>query len=866
MSTNYQNTSTTSQVRQSFLDFFKKHDHVILPSSPLIPHNDPTLLFTNAGMVQFKNWFTGTQQPQHNNVVTAQKCVRAGGKHNDLEQVGHTARHHTFFEMLGNFSFGDYFKEQAILLAWNYLTKDLCLAKDRLYITVYHEDMEALKLWKSITSFSDDRIIRISTNDNFWSMGATGPCGPCSEIFYDHGDHIWGGLPGTKDQDGDRYMELWNLVFMQFEQREDGTRTSLPRPCIDTGAGLERLTSVLQGKSHNYETDIFQKIINAARSITGIKEHLTSYRVIADHLRAMCFLIADGVMPSNEGRGYVLRRIMRRCIRHIHQIGYKGVLLHRLAPVLMEEMGGYYKELTRASSVILSALEMEERKFNETLDNGMKILRHELEHTALNTKMLSGATAFKLYDTYGFPLDLTKDILLTEGVAVDEEEFNTEMAAQRARAKAAWAGSGDTADQAIWYNIHDQSGATDFVGYTLNETEALVQAIVVDNQLVESATDCEAYVVLNETPFYAESGGQISDIGTLNEHIVSDVKKRAGGLFVHHVKLAGTLKTNQTVVAKIDTQRRAKIKANHSATHLLHHALRQQLGNHVAQKGSIVMADKFRFDFSHAKPLGEEELSAIEAAVNALIIENYEVNTNIMDTESAIDKGAMALFGEKYGDQVRVVSMGESLELCGGTHAHQTGDIGFFKIISEESIASGVRRIEAITGLAGLKYAQDQEKILKTLGLRIKCPVGELLHRVEGMMEENKKLQKNVSELRLAKLRQNMPAPTQHNGISLIIQSLIECDDRELRTLGSDALQKIGEGIVLLYTINNDKISVIITVSKALSQSYDANRIAQQLAPCIDARGGGNAQMSQLGGTKIHGAADMVKAFKDALV
>ena len=712
-----------NEIRNTFLKYFEKNDHKIVESSNLVPNNDPTLMFANSGMVQFKNVFTGLEKRDYQRATTSQKCVRAGGKHNDLENVGYTPRHHTFFEMLGNFSFGDYFKEQAIHYAWNLITKDFGIDKNRLYVTVYHEDDEAFNFWKKIAGFSDDRIIRIATSDNFWSMGEIGPCGPCSEIFYDHGDHLQGGLPGTKDEDGNRFIEIWNLVFMQFEQISKDKRINLPKPSVDTGMGLERVAALLQGTYDNYETDHFKKIINSASDIIKIKQdksNQSSFRVIADHLRASAFLIAEGVLPSNEGRGYVLRRIMRRGMRHSHLLGSKEPVFYNLFETLRDEMSGNYPELVRAESLIKETLRMEEEKFLVLLDRGIKILNDEVSKI---DKVLPGEVAFKLYDTYGFPLDLTEDILRNKSLSIDTEKFQSLMKESRELAKKNWKGSGDAAVENIWFGIKDKLGATEFLGYESNQAEGVVLSLLSNNKEVnELKENDEGMIIINQTPFYGESGGQVGDTGEIIANNfkfeVTDVQKKLGDLFVHYGKvISGSIKVNDSVELKIDIKRRDDTRAYHSATHLLHESLRRVLGDHVTQKGSLVEPSRLRFDFSHMKPIPAEEINKIENFVNTMVLKKSDVKTRLMTPDEAVENGALALFGEKYGDEVRVLSMGEdgdnyfSTELCGGTHVKNTGDIGKFKIISQSSIAAGVRRIEALRDKQLEDYLNNKEKL-----------------------------------------------------------------------------------------------------------------------------------------------------------
>ena len=753
---------SSNEIRRAFLDYFAGAGHVIVPSSPLVPHNDPTLLFTNAGMVQFKNVFTGIEQRPYRRATTSQKCVRAGGKHNDLDNVGYTARHHTFFEMLGNFSFGDYFKDVAIELAWNLVTREYGLPADRLLTTVYAEDDEAFKLWKKIAGLPESRILRIPTSDNFWAMGDTGPCGPCSEIFFDHGPEVPGGPPGSPDEDGDRFIEIWNLVFMQFEQIEPGRREPLPRPSIDTGMGLERIAAVLQGLHDNYDIDLFRRIIQASEELTGTRAvgaKRPSHKVIADHLRACSFLIADGVMPSNEGRGYVLRRIMRRAMRHAHMLGAKEPLMWRLVPVLVAEMGQAFPELVRAEPLITEVLRLEESRFRGTLERGLRLLEEATAGLSAGGE-LPGETAFKLYDTYGFPLDLTQDALRTRGMTVDVAGFDAAMARQRAEARASWKGSGEQAEERIWFELREVIGATEFLGYEHESAEAQVRALVVGGEPAQRAEPGEVMVVTNQTPFYGESGGQIGDTGTIRRGPavvrVTDTQKKLGDLHVHIGKLeGGALDVGDVVEMAIDGERRGRLRRAHSATHLLHAALRRHLGSHVTQKGSLVAPDRLRFDFSHPKAVTPDELAAIEAEVNAFLRQNDGVAIRLMDREAAIAAGAMALFGEKYGDEVRVVSMGResdgrttSVELCGGTHCARTGDIALFKIMSESAVAAGIRRIEALTGEAAYRHVRDEERLLGDAAAALKVAPQDLPERVASLVNERRRLEQEISKLR----------------------------------------------------------------------------------------------------------------------
>ena len=759
--------TSTNDIRRSFLDYFAGNDHAEVPSAPLVPYNDPTLMFVNAGMVPFKNAFTGLETPPAPRAVSSQKCVRAGGKHNDLDNVGYTARHHTFFEMLGNFSFGDYFKEQAITHAWTLLTKEWGLDADRLTATVYHTDDEAFDLWRKIAGLPDERIIRIATKDNFWAMGSDGPCGPCSEIFYDHGDHIFGGPPGSPDEDGDRFVEIWNLVFMQHEQAADEIVSDLPKPSIDTGMGLERIAAVMQGEHDNYDTDTFKALIAASESLTGVAaegDHQASHRVIADHLRSTSFLMADGVLPSNEGRGYVLRRIMRRAMRHAHLLGASEPLMHRLVPALVTEMGQAYPELARGQALIEEVLQREETQFRKTLEKGLRLLDDATGDMGEGGE-LDGETAFKLYDTYGFPYDLTEDALRSRGIAVDRGGFDAAMERQKAAARAAWKGSGDAASGEVWYDIAEREGATEFTGYTSTSGDGNVVAIVKDGGEAQSAQAGDEVVLLtNQTPFYGESGGQTGDAGRISTNSglaaqVTDTTKPLGRLHAHHTKIEeGTVSIGDTIHLEVDVPRRDRIRANHSATHLIHAALRNQLGSHVTQKGSLVADDRFRFDFSHPKPLSDEDIAAIEAEVNAEIRANETVGTTLMSPDDAVEAGALALFGEKYGDEVRVLSMGRrgsegrnySVELCGGTHVKATGDIGLFRIVSEGAVSSGVRRIEALTGEAARRWLVDREEALKAAAGSIRATPEEVPARIAALLDERKKLEKELAEAKKA--------------------------------------------------------------------------------------------------------------------
>jgi alanyl-tRNA synthetase len=819
---------TLNGIRKTFLKYFEKNDHKIVESSNLVPNNDPTLMFANSGMVQFKNVFTGLEKRNYKRATTSQKCVRAGGKHNDLENVGYTPRHHTFFEMLGNFSFGDYFKERAIELAWNLITKDFGLDKKRLYFTVFSEDEEAFNLWKKITGVNEDRIIKIPTSDNFWSMGETGPCGPCSEIFFDHGDKLKGGLPGTKDQDGDRYIEIWNLVFMQFEQVSKDKRINLPKPSVDTGMGLERIAALLQGTHDNYETDHFKKIISATAEVVKKKpdqKNLSSFRVIADHLRASSFLIAEGVLPSNEGRGYVLRRIMRRGMRHSHLLGSKEPIFFNIFKTLMEEMSGNYPELKRAEALIKETLKMEEEKFLVLLDRGMKILDEEV--TKID-KVLPGEVAFKLYDTYGFPLDLTQDILKNKSLQIDNKKFDDLMKQSRELAKKNWKGSGDSAIDDIWFAIRDKLGATEFLGYETDQAEGIIQSLLKNNeQVAKLKTGDEGMIILNQTPFYGESGGQVGDTGEIIssnfKFKVLDVQKKLGDLFVHYGKvISGEVKINESVELKIDIERRENIRAYHSATHLLHESLRRVLGTHVTQKGSLVEADRLRFDFSHMKPITPDEIDKIEKFVNSMVDNKSDVKTRLMTPKEAVDNGALALFGEKYGEEVRVLSMGDeknryfSTELCGGTHVRNTGDIGKFKIVSQASIAAGVRRVEALRDKQLEDYFKNKEKLLDLSAQKNEEIINDLSGKIVGLggkpnidkknpTETIKELTKQLDVLTVGSILQdktkNIISDIEVKGIKVRLQKILGLPPKELRKLVDKGKKDLGEGIVIIFAI-----------------------------------------------------------------
>lgn len=879
--------TSTNDIRRSFLEYFTASDHAEVASAPLVPYNDPTLMFVNAGMVPFKNAFTGLETPPAPRATSSQKCVRAGGKHNDLDNVGYTARHHTFFEMLGNFSFGDYFKEQAILHAWTLLTKEWGLSPDKLTATVYHTDDEAYDLWRKISGLPEDRIIRIPTNDNFWSMGDTGPCGPCSEIFYDHGEHIFGGPPGSPDEDGDRFVEIWNLVFMQFDQSADGSRTDLPKPSIDTGMGLERIAAVMQGVHDNYDTDTFKALVGASESLTGVKaegDQTASHRVIADHLRSTSFLMADGVLPSNEGRGYVLRRIMRRAMRHAHLLGANEPLMHRLVPALVAEMGQAYPELVRGQALIEEVLEREETQFRRTLEKGLRLLDEATAEMAEGGE-LDGETAFRLYDTYGFPYDLTEDALRSRGLGVDRAGFDAAMEQQKAAARAAWKGSGQAADSEVWFDIAEREGATEFTGYSSTSGEGTVVALVRDGEEVQSATSGEEIVILtNQTPFYGESGGQTGDVGTIStteglNAEVSDTSKPLGRLHAHHAKLkAGSIAVGDTVHLEVDVERRDRIRANHSATHLVHAALRNTLGDHVTQKGSLVADDKLRFDFSHLKPLTPVEIAEIEAEVNAEIRANEPVSTRLMSPEDAVDAGALALFGEKYGDEVRVLSMGRagdggrnySVELCGGTHVKATGDIGVFRIVSEGAVSSGVRRIEALTGEAAREWLVAREEALKTAAGEIRATPEEVPARVAALLAERKALEKELADAKkaLALAGGGTSGPTQSadediGGIRFSGQVLEGLNPKELRPLLDDAKKRLESGIAAAVAINDGKAAFAVAVTDDLTDRFSAVDLVRVGVETLGGKGGGGRpDMAQGGGPDGNKADDAIAAVR----
>ena len=873
--------TTTNDIRRGFLDYFGGAKHYVVQSAPLVPYNDPTLMFVNAGMVPFKNVFTGLESRETLRAASSQKCVRAGGKHNDLDNVGYTARHHTFFEMLGNFSFGDYFKEQAITHAWTLLTKEWGLDPSRLTTTVYHTDDEAFDLWRKIAGLPEERIIRISTNDNFWSMGDTGPCGPCSEIFYDHGDHIFGGPPGSPDEDGDRFVEIWNLVFMQFERQDDGTDVPLPKPSIDTGMGLERIAAVMQGVPDNYDTDTFKALINASEELTGTKavgEQKASHRVIADHLRSTSFLLADGVMPSNEGRGYVLRRIMRRAMRHAHILGAKEPLMHRLVGSLAAEMGAAYPELLRAQPLIEATLKQEETQFRRTLDKGIKLLD---EATAGMTSgdILAGDTAFKLYDTFGFPYDLTEDALRAQGFGIDQAGFETAMNNQKAMARAAWKGSGATASDDVWFDIAERAGATEFTGYAASEGEGQVVALVKDGIEVQSAAANDAVTVItNQTPFYGESGGQMGDAGVISSSSmrgeVTDTAKPLGRLHAHQVTIGtGEIKVGDFVTLKIDTERRDSLRANHSATHLLHASLRNRLGEHVTQKGSLVAPDRLRFDFSYNQAVGPQEIALIEADVNAQIRGNQTVTTRLMTPDDAVAAGALALFGEKYGDEVRVLTMGKtddshySLELCGGTHVNALGDIALFTIVSEGAVASGIRRIEALTGEAARLWLVGRETQLKNVAAMLKTAPDEVGVRIETLISERKRMEKELSEAKNALALSGGGGPKveaeQIGNVTFMGQVIAGIEPKALRGLADEQMKAIGTGIVAIIAANENSNTVVVAVSPAYHGTVTAPDLVRAATEAMGAQGGGGRpDMAQGGGPA---GAELAQAALDAI-
>ena len=883
--------SGVNEIRSTFLEYFADAGHAVVESSPLVPRNDPTLMFTNAGMVQFKNVFTGVEKRPYTRATSSQKCVRAGGKHNDLDNVGYTARHHTFFEMLGNFSFGDYFKAEAIELAWKLIAKEFALNKDRLLVTVYHTDDEAFDLWKKIAGFSDDRIIRIPTSDNFWSMGETGPCGPCSEIFYDQGPTLQGGPPGSPDEDGDRFLEFWNLVFMQYEQVDGGQRIPLPRPSIDTGMGLERIAAILQGVHSNYDIDLMRALIRASSEATGVDAdgpQKASHRIIADHLRASAFLVADGVLPSNEGRGYVLRRIMRRAMRHAQLLGARDPLMWRLVPALVREMGQAYPELVRAEALISETLRLEETRFRVTLARGLSILDEETVGL-VSGQNLNGETAFKLYDTYGFPLDLTQEALRARGVGVDTDAFAKAMERQRAEARKAWAGSGEAATETVWFGVRDQVGATEYLGYETERAEGVVGALVSGGQEVEVLeAGQKGLVVLNQTPFYGESGGQVGDMGVMTavglRVVVTNTQKKLGDLFVHEVTVElGALRRGQALELEVEHSRRSAIRANHSATHLLHEALRQVLGDHVAQKGSLVSPDRLRFDFAHPKPISDGELAEVEEIANRMVLQNGPVETRLMGIDDARESGARALFGEKYGDEVRVVTMGVetdgeragkpfSIELCGGTHVRRTGDIGLVSIVAESAVAAGVRRLEAKTADGARQHLNEEGKRLRELATLLKSPADDAAERLAALIEDRRKLERELTEAR-RKLAMGgggggaEDGLTEVAGVKLFARAVSGIEMKDLKSLADEAKTKVGSGVVAIVGVAPDgKAGVVVGVTADLTARFNAVDFVRIAAECLGGKGGGGRpDMAQAGGPDGAGADKALAAITEAL-
>ncbi len=890
--------TSLNDVRRTFLDYFAGQGHEVVAAAPLVPRNDPTLLFVNAGMVPFKNVFTGEETRPYTRAASSQKCVRAGGKHNDLDNVGYTARHHTFFEMLGNFSFGDYFKEEAIHHAWTLVTGHFDLPKDKLLVTVFESDDEAFDLWRKIAGLPEDRIIRIGTKDNFWSMGDTGPCGPCSEIFFDHGEGISGGPPGSPDEDGDRFIEIWNLVFMQYEQITPDERVDLPKPSIDTGMGLERIAAVLQGVHNNYDTDLFARIIAASADLSKTKaegERLGSHRVIADHLRAASFMLADGVMPANEGRGYVLRRIMRRAMRHAHLLGVSEPLMWRLVPVLVSEMGAAYPELERARALIEEMLKLEETRFRQTLDRGLRLLEEETKGLEAGSE-LPGEVAFKLYDTYGFPYDLTEDALRVRGIGVDKPGFDAAMDRQRAEARKSWAGSGEAATETLWFDLREAVGGTDFLGYETGRAEGVVLALIVDGaQADEAAEGADVAIVTNQTPFYGESGGQMGDTGLLTTEDgarvrITDTQKKLGSLFIHLGKVEkGTVRKDAVVDMAVDMERRARLKANHSATHLLHAALRRHLGDHVTQKGSLVSPERLRFDISHPKALAPEEAAAVEAEVNTMIRQNGPVITRIMTPDAAIEEGALALFGEKYGDEVRVLTMGTnperadperadperkdgegadpvskgsakagqpySLELCGGTHVDRLGEIGLFKIAGEGAVSAGVRRIEALTGEAARQAYRKDEETLLTAAAALKTTPADVPARLEALLQERKTLERDLAEAKKALALGGgtgggEPEPVDIGGVRLLARKLDGVGAKDLRGMVDAAKSSLGSGVVAFVGVSDDKVALTVGVTKDLTDKVNAVDLARIGSGVLGGSGGGGRpDMAQAGGS-----------------
>ena len=873
-------TITVNQIRKTFLNYFEKNGHKIIPSSSLVPDNDPTLMFTNSGMVQFKNIFTGAETAPYKRATTSQKSVRAGGKHNDLDSVGYAVRHHTFFEMLGNFSFGDYFKEEAINYAWELVTKEFGLPKDRLAVTVFHTDEVSRNIWKKVSGLPEDRIIGIATKDNFWQMGDTGPCGYCSEIFYDHGPEVWGGLPGTPEEDGDRWIEIWNLVFDEFEDLPDGSRIPLKQKCIDTGMGLERISAILQGVHSNYDIDLFRNLTADIAKIAGTdpKGPLeSSHNVIADHLRSMSFLIADGVLPSNEGRGYVLRRIMRRAMRHAYLLGVKEPMIYKLLPSLQREMGEAYPELYRAQNLISDTIKTEETRFLRTLDKGLRLLDDETKNLKEGDE-LSGATAFKLYDTYGFPLDLTQDALKAKNISVDTRGFDEAMEKQRAEARRNWAGSGDAGTDKIWFELQDKLGSTEFLGYNTLRADAEITALVQNGQEISETSAGEFYLLANQTPFYGEMGGQVGDIGTIVgdgfEIEVTDTKKKLDGLWVHVCKmLNGSVRKGTFASFRVNEENRHAIEANHTVTHLLHHALQEKFGASVTQKGSMVAADKMRFDIAYPKQISEPEIRDLENAVNRLIRANLPVHTNIMNQEDAIKAGAMALFGEKYGDEVRVVCVGDgvSMELCGGTHVKQTGSIGYFNIVSESAIAAGVRRLECVTGTAAEKFTQDIEDRLHRVGACLKAGFNDIENRVVQLLEEKKKLEAQIFDLK-KKFVSNKAADNPDkfeavNGVKFVAKIIENIPPKELKAFIDEIkAQSKDDTVVAFFSPAEGKVSVVIGVSDNIKDRLPATNLIKVVAPFVGAQGGGGRpDMAQTGGSDDTRLNEAINALRKAI-
>ena len=874
-------TTSVKQIRNTFLNYFAGKEHKIIPSSSLVPNNDPTLMFTNSGMVQFKNIFTGNETATFKRATTSQKSVRAGGKHNDLDSVGYDVRHHTFFEMLGNFSFGDYFKEEAINYAWELVTKEFCLPKDRLAVTVFHTDDVSRQIWRKVSGLPEERIIGIKTKDNFWQMGDTGPCGYCSEIFYDHGEHVWGGLPGTPEEDGDRWIEIWNLVFDEFEDLPDGSRIELKQKCIDTGMGLERISAILQGVHSNYDIDLFQNIIRDIANIANSDPKgplQSSHNVIADHLRSASFLIADGVLPSNEGRGYVLRRIMRRAMRHAHMIGVKEPMMYKLLPSLQREMGEAYPELYSAESLIKETIKTEEERFIKTMEKGLKLLDDETSAFKAGD-VLSGETAFKLYDTYGFPLDLTEDALKLREIKVDTEGFNAAMERQKAEARKNWAGSGDAGTEKIWFELQDKLGSTEFVGYNTLNSDAVITALIQNNETVDSITEGEFFLLANQTPFYAEMGGQVGDKGIIVcdkfEAEVIDTKKKLNGLHVHVCKLLrGTINLGDSSSFRVDVKNRRNIQGNHTVTHLLHKALQKKYGSSVTQKGSYVAPDRMRFDIAYNKQITEAEIRELENDVNEMIRANYPVTTKLMSQDDAVKEGAMALFGEKYGEEVRVVCVGDgvSMELCGGTHVRNTGDIGYFNIISEGAIAAGVRRLECVSGIGAEKFTQDVEDKLHCVGQALKSSFNDIEVRIAQLLEEKKELEVKLFELK-KKFVSNKAADNPNNyedvnGVKFVSRILENIETKELKAFIDEIKSQYPTNLVVaLFTVNNGKVSVVIGVTDDLIQRISAVNLIKAVAPHVGAQGGGGRpDMAQTGGSDASQLDVAVDAIRKAII